>query len=54
MKVKELIKKLKSMPQNSEVHVRDHDQSDEEVSGSVGSVSEMETEDGDIYVVLSS
>lgn len=54
MKVKDLIKKLKKMPQNLDVYVRDHDQTDEEVSGSVNVVAEVDTESHGLAVVLSS
>lgn len=54
MKVKDLIKKLKDMPQDMDVYMHDHDQTDEETSGSVNCVYEIETESHGLAVVLSS
>lgn len=52
MKVKDLIKKLKNMPQEYEVKMRDHDQSDDDPAAPVNHVDLSFTE-GDKTVFLS-
>jgi len=45
MKVKKLIKQLQKMPQNLEVYIAEHDNSEWEVSGETGSVTHYIKED---------
>lgn len=51
MKVKDLIKKLKNMPQEYEVKMRDHDQSEDDPAAPVKYVGLSDIEDDETVIL---